>query len=54
MPLNMFKPSSNVFTDSSKAVVLCGSFLLFMFRVLSLLCCLVRSLQPCDHLLGKG
>ena len=28
-------------------------FLLFMFHV-SLAYCLVRSLQPCDHLLEKG
>ena len=31
----------------------CGSFLLFI-SFISLLCCLGCSLQPCDHLLGKG
>ena len=47
VPFNMFKPSSNIFTDSSKAVLLCGSFLLFMihvrlsYAVLSVPCSLV-------------
>ena len=33
---NMFKPSSNFLTDGkrSKAVLFCGSFLLFVFRVI--------------------
>ena len=26
----------------------------FCYLCLSLLCCLVNFLQPCDHLLGKG
>ena len=46
--LNMVKPSGN-FTAHSKAVLLFKSFLLFMFHV-----CLVCSLQPCYHLLGKA
>ena len=36
-----------------KRCSICGSFLLFMFHVMSLLYCLVCSLQPCDHLLGQ-
>ena len=31
-----------------------GAFLINYVSCLSLLCCLVCSLQPCDHLLGKG
>ena len=33
IPSNMFKPSSNFLTDRSKAVLLFGSFLLFVVRV---------------------
>ena len=54
VPFNMFKPSSNFFADHSKAVLLL--WILFEIHVscLSLLCGLVCSLQPCDHLLGEG
>ena len=45
IPLNMFKPSSRIFTDQSKAVLFCGSFLLFMFHVF--LCYAVLSV-PCS------
>ena len=45
----LFKPSSKYFfTDRPKAV------LLFLILFVSLSCCLVCSLQPCGHLLGKG
>ena len=39
-PLNRFKPSSKIFTDRSKAVLFCGSFLCFFL--------------PCGHLLEKN
>ena len=45
-------PLVKYLTGRSKVVFFYGSFLLFMFRVLS--CFLVCSLQPCGHLLGKG
>ena len=50
------KPSSNVLTDHSKAVLLRGLWILFVICVLDvcLLYSLVCSLQPCGHLLGKG
>ena len=44
--LNMFKPSSNLFTDHSEALLLL--WILFAI-VLNFLCCLVCSLQPCGH-----
>ena len=46
--VNMFKPSSD-FTDHSRAVLFVNCV-----SCLSLLCCLVCSLQPSDHLLGNG
>ena len=33
VPPNMFKPSSNFLTDSSKAVLLLWNFFLFVFRL---------------------
>ena len=39
-PLNWFKPSSKIFTDRSKAVLLYGSFM--FFSVLCLFCLCVR------------
>ena len=51
VPLNMFNPSSDIFTDSSKAVLLL--WILFV-SCLSLFCCIVCSLQPNDYLLGGG
>ena len=53
VPLNVFKPPSDLFADRSKAVFF-GLFFLIYVSCLSLLCCLVCSLQPCDHLTGKG
>ena len=50
VPLNMFKPSSDFFTDRSKAMILLWIF--FVIYV-SRLFCLVSSLQPCDHLLDN-
>ena len=52
--LNMLKPSSIYLTDRSRAVLFCGSFLLFLCFVFALLYSIVCSLQPCDRLLGKG
>ena len=56
MPLNMFKSSINFFPDSSKAVLRLWIFSIIIIYAsyLSLLCYLVCSLWPCDHLLGKG
>ena len=41
------------FADHSKAVLLLLIFYAIYVSYLSLLCCLVCSLPPCDHLLGK-
>ena len=46
---NMFKPFSVSLMAAPNRHFFCGSYLLFMFHV-----CLCCSLQPCDHLLGKG
>ena len=50
-PLNRFKPSSEIFTDRSKAVLL-----LWTIYVISVLFCYafmhVCMLMPCGHLLG--
>ena len=46
VPSNMFKPFSNFLTDGSKAVLLCGSFFLFVLHVY--LCHTVLSV-PCMH-----
>ena len=54
IPSNMFKLSSHVLTDRSKAVVLFRIISVICVSCLSLSYCLVCSLQPCDHLLGKG
>ena len=57
LTMNMFKPSSNCmlcFTDHSKAVLLLWILFVTYVSCLFLLCCLVCSLQPCDHLLGKS
>ena len=54
IPLNVFKPSTDFFNDRSNAVLLLWiAFVIYISR-LSLLYCLVFSLHPCDHLLGKG
>ena len=42
------------FTDHSKAVLLLWILLVIYVSCVSLLCCFVCSLQPCNHLLGKG
>ena len=44
--------SKNIFTDRSKAVLLL--WIIFVIYVSCLSCCLVCSMQPCGHLLGKG
>ena len=52
-PLNRFKPSSKIFTDRSKAVLICGSFMFFLSSVCYVfvrVCLYVF----CGHLLGKG
>ena len=51
--LSMFKPSSDLLADRSKAVHLLWILFLIYVSCLSLLCWLVCCLQPCDHLLGK-
>ena len=46
----VFNPSfKSIFTDRSKAVLFCASFLFIMFCTY-----LVCSWQPCGHLLGKA
>ena len=54
VPLSMLKPSSNVFTDRSKAVHLLWILFVIYVSCLSLLCYLVCFLQHFGHLLGKG
>ena len=51
--ITIMKPSI-IFTDHSKAVLLLVIVFAICVLCLSLLCCLVCSLHPCDHLLGKG
>ena len=46
--------SSGTFTDRCKAMPLLWFLFVIYASCLSLLCCLACSLQPCDHLLGKG
>ena len=53
VPLNTFK-LSNIFNEGSKAQLLLWIFFAIHVSCLSLLCCLVRFLQPCDHQLRKG
>ena len=52
----MFMPSSNFLTGRCKVVLLLWILFLICVSCLSLSVsyCLVCSLQPCDHLLGKG
>ena len=51
--MKLVKPSSKkILTDHSKEVLLLWN--LFVICVSCLSCCLVCSLQPCGHLLGKG
>ena len=45
------KPSSEVFADRSKMESLLWILFNIYFSCLSVSCCLVSSLQPCDHLL---
>ena len=49
----LFKPSS-IFNDRSPAGLLLWIFFVIYVSCLSLLCCLVCSLQHCDHLLEKA
>ena len=48
------KKSLEGFAGRSKAVLLLLILFVIYVIFLSLLCCRVCSLQPCDHLLGKG
>ena len=50
----MFKASSNLLTDHSKAVLLLWILFVIYILRLSILFCLACSLQPCGHLLEKG
>ena len=52
--INMLKPSSNFPTKRSKVVLLLWILFVIYVSCLSLSYCLVCSLQPCGHLLGKG
>ena len=54
VPSNMFKPFSNFHTDRFKTVLLLWIPIVICVSCLSLSYCLVCSLQPCGHLLGKG
>ena len=54
-PWNMFKHSSKmIFTNRSKAVLLLWILFVIYVSRLSLFYRFECSLQPCDHLLGKG
>ena len=53
VPPNMFKRSSNVFADRTKAVLLLWILCVICASCLSLSYCFVCCLQPCGHLLGK-
>ena len=46
-------PPVEFFTDHSKAVIFVDPFVICV-SCLSLLYCLIRFLQPCNHLLRKG
>ena len=48
----MSRPSGIRFTDHSKAVVLL--WILFIICASCLTCCLVCTLKPYSHMLGKG
>ena len=48
------KPSSNFLSDCSKAGLLLWIIFVIFVSCFSLSYCLVSSLQPCGHLLGKG
>ena len=50
----MFKPSSIFLTDRSKVVLLLWINFVICVSYLSLLCCVVCSLQPCDYLMGRA
>ena len=50
VPFKIFKSSLDFFADGSKAVLLLLIFFVIYVSCLSLLSCLVCSLQPCDHL----
>ena len=53
VPLNMFKPSSIFFTHRSKTVLLLWILFVIYVPCLSLLCCLICSMKPYNHLLGR-
>ena len=48
------KPSSNLFTDHLKVVLLSWSLFVIYVSCVSFLYCIFSSWQPCGHLLGKG
>ena len=53
--VDIFKPSINFSLTVPRRCFFFGSFVFLIYvSCLSLLCCLVCSLQPCGHLLGKG
>ena len=54
VPLDIFKPSSNYFTDPFYGGASFVDLFVIYVSCLSLLFNLVYSLQPCNHLLGKG
>ena len=51
---NMFMPYRNFLTNHSKGVLLLWALFVICNSWLALSYCLVSSLQPCGHLLGKG
>ena len=51
VPLNMLK-SFNIFTDCSKVMLILWILFVVYVSHLPLICCLVCSLQHCDHMLG--
>ena len=53
-PLNRLKHSSKIFTDRSKAVLFCGSFMGFFLFCVCYAFVRVCLYVPCGHLLGKG
>ena len=53
-PLNRFKPSSNIFSDRSKAVLLLWIFYVFVLSCVCYVFVRVCLYVLCGHLLGKG
>ena len=53
VPLNLFNPSSDFYLRFQGVASFVDPFCYLCFTFV-LLCYIVYSLQPCDHLLGKG